>query len=156
MTDYYYTLRDVIFYLENADATVAEYRRKVVTMRCTAVVELDKASLKGYLTGAIDSCPQLDFAAAVASAASYNASNAHETEQAAPTVPLISAQEMQEQRQRHAAIFDQSVQTQTQIVRCEVLHERQNLILESCTSHFCIYVTPRNFLKFSYPVLMIM
>lgn len=120
MTDYYYTLRDVIFYLENADAAVAEYRRKVVTMRCTAVVELDKASLKGYLTGAIDSCPQLDFAAAVASAASYNASIAHEAEQAAPAVPLISAQEMQEQRQRHAAIFDQSVQTQTQTVRYEV------------------------------------
>ena len=108
----------MIFYLENAEASVAEYRRKVVTMRCTAVVELDKASLKGYVTGATDSCPQLDFAAAVASAASYNANLAQEAEQIAPPMPLISAQEMQEQRQRHAAIFDQSVQTQTQTVRC--------------------------------------
>ena len=128
MSDYYYTLRDVIFYLENADASVAEYRRKVVTMRCTAVVELDKASLKGYLTGAIDSCPQLDLSAAVASAASYNASIAQEAEQAVPVVQLISAQEMQEQRQRHAAIFDQSVQTQTQTVRCEILCEQHNTI----------------------------
>ena len=117
VTDYYYTLRDVVFYLENADSTVAEYRRKVVTMRCTAVVEVDKASLRGYLTGAIESCPQLDFAAAVASAASYNAAVAQETELAAPAVPLISSQEMQEQRQRHAAIFDQSVQIQTQTIR---------------------------------------
>lgn len=115
--DYYYTLRDVIFYLENADVSVAEYRRKVVTMRYTAVVEHDKASLKGYLTGAIDSCPQLDFAAAVASAASYDASVTQRAESAAPAVPLISSQEMQEQRQRHAAIFDQSVQIQSQTTR---------------------------------------
>jgi hypothetical protein len=118
--DYYYSLRDVIFYLENADATVAEYRRKVVTMRCTAVVEHDKASLKDYLTGLIDSCPQLDFAAAVASAASYNTNAAAETEAAAPAVPLISAKEMQEQRQRHAAIFDQSIQMPTQSRSAEV------------------------------------
>jgi parafibromin len=118
--DYYYTLRDVIFYLENADATVAEYRRKVVTMRCTAVVEHDKASLKDYLTGVIDSCPQLDFAAAVASAASYNTNAAIESEATAPSVPLISAKEMQEQRQRHAAIFDQSIQMPTQSRSAEV------------------------------------
>ena len=117
LVDYYYTLRDVIFYLENADVSVAEYRRKVVTMRYTAVVEHDKASLKGYLTGAIDSCPQLDFAAAVASAASYDASVTQRAESAAPAVPLISSQEMQEQRQRHAAKFDQSVQIQSQTTR---------------------------------------
>ena len=86
-------------------------------MRCTAVVEHDKASLKGYLTGAIDSCPQLDFAAAVASAASYNAAVVQEAESATPAAPLISSQEMQEQRQRHAAIFDQSVQAQSQPTR---------------------------------------
>ena len=131
IVDYYYTLRDVIFYLENTDASVAEYRRKVVTMRCTAVVELDKASLKGYVTGAIDSCPQLDFAAAVASAASYNANLTQEVEQIAAPVPLISAQEMQEQRQRHAAIFDQSVQTQTQTVRCVHYVAVQNTVADT-------------------------
>lgn len=36
--DYYYTLRDIIFFLENVDAGLTEYRRKVIESKLTAVV----------------------------------------------------------------------------------------------------------------------
>ena len=62
--DYFYTLRDVIFFLENADISLAEYRRKAVETRTTAVVEQDRQALKNYLTGVVDTCPQIDLAAA--------------------------------------------------------------------------------------------
>lgn len=115
VVDYYYTLRDVIFFLENAEQSVADYRRETVKQRLTAVVEADKASLKGYVTGSIETCPQLDLAAA--SAASYTAAAAQVAEASAPAGPQISAEELQEQRQRHAALFDESIKAPTQATR---------------------------------------
>jgi Paf1 complex subunit CDC73 N-terminal len=64
--DYYYTLKDVIFYLENIEDSIVEYRKKTVFQKVTAITEADKKDLKDYLTGATDTCPQLDFAAAAA------------------------------------------------------------------------------------------
>jgi hypothetical protein len=111
---YYYTLRDILFFLENADASIADYRKEVVKQRVTAIVEADKAALKGYVTGAIETCPQLDLAAAVAS---RTAAAAHEVEASAPAGPQISAEELREQRQRHAAMFDESIKAPAQATR---------------------------------------
>ena len=105
-----------MFFLENANAKVADYRRKVVTERLTAVILVDQADLKGYVTGAIETCPQLDLAAAAASAASYTAA-AQVAEASAPVGPQISAEELQEQRQRHAAMFDESIKAPSQATR---------------------------------------
>ena len=57
---YFYTLKDVIFFLENSNLSVADYRRKTVEARITAVVEQDRHDLLSYLTGSIDTCPQLE------------------------------------------------------------------------------------------------
>lgn len=64
--DIYYTLRDVIFFLENSDASIADYRRRAFEAKATAIIEQDRVSLKDYLAGTIDICPQLDLAAAAA------------------------------------------------------------------------------------------
>lgn len=110
--DYYYTVKDVIFFLENLDISFAEYRRKLVNQRTiTAVVETDRKALKEYLTGVIDSCSQLDQIAAAAYLA--NASNVSHNEvgtAASASTTQISDHQFQEQRQRHAAILDQSIQ----------------------------------------------
>eukprot|EP01039_Chlorochromonas_danica_P004799 gene4799-5262_t len=58
--DYFYSLRDIIFFLENAQLPIAEYRRKAVENKITAIVEQDRNHLQKYLTGEIDSCPQID------------------------------------------------------------------------------------------------
>ena len=81
--EYYYSVRDIVFFLENADGSFAEYRRKVcclcwninhtniltlyipprlqaVQHRVTAVVEQDRKQLKSYLSGELESCPQID------------------------------------------------------------------------------------------------
>ncbi len=57
---YFYTLKDVIFFLENSNLSVADYRKKSVEARITAVVEQDRHDLLSYLTGSIDTCPQLE------------------------------------------------------------------------------------------------
>jgi hypothetical protein len=62
-------LKDVIFFLENSSLTVAEYRRRAVESKKTAVVEQDRHALQQYLNGLIESCPQLDLQALQAMAA---------------------------------------------------------------------------------------
>ena len=56
----YYSIRDIIFFLENEALSIAEYRRKAQEANITAVVVNDKDNLKKYLTGEIDDCEQLD------------------------------------------------------------------------------------------------
>lgn len=46
--------------MENANLSVIEYRKRVVEAKVTAIVEGDKQTLLKYLTGEIDTCPQLD------------------------------------------------------------------------------------------------
>lgn len=53
-----------MFFLENSSLSVAEYRRKAVETRITAVVEQDRHALQQYLNGKIESCPQLDYSTA--------------------------------------------------------------------------------------------
>lgn len=50
-----------MFFLENSSESVAEYRRKAVEARIIAVVEQDKQALQSFITGSIESCPQIDW-----------------------------------------------------------------------------------------------
>lgn len=93
----------MIFFLENADISLADYRRKAVETRTTAVVEQDRQALKSYLTGAIDTCPQIDLAAAAEFAKPVAVAAAKET-------PQISSEKLHEQRQKHAALIDKTAQ----------------------------------------------
>jgi hypothetical protein len=56
----YYTLRDVIFFLENANLQISEYRAKVNAAGVTAVVVQDSPLLMAYLTGQLEMCEQID------------------------------------------------------------------------------------------------
>ena len=56
----FYTLKDVIFFMQNTQMPIVEYRRAVVKERCVPVLEADKESLLSYLTGDVDSVPQMD------------------------------------------------------------------------------------------------
>ena len=114
----FYTLRDVIFFLQNAEtSSVADYRREAVKHRLTAVVQADQVALKEYVTGVTDTCPQLDLIAQALSIASYATAAAKVTDTSASAAPQISAEELQEQRQRHAALFDESIKAPTQASR---------------------------------------
>jgi hypothetical protein len=53
-------LRDIIFFLENNELAVGEYRRLCIDRKIGAIVEQDRVALKSYLTGEISSCPQID------------------------------------------------------------------------------------------------
>jgi Paf1 complex subunit CDC73 N-terminal len=116
-------LKDVIFFLENIDASIADYRKKTVFQKVTAVTEIDKKDLKDYLMGVTDTCPQLDFSvAATLTAAPVTASASAAAAPVAqevitPAVPQISAEELEQQRQRHAALFEQSLQAVAQPMR---------------------------------------
>lgn len=107
-TDVFYSLKDIIFFLENAEMSVADYRRKAVESRITAVVEHDRHALKDYLTGVVETCPQIDVTAAAefarssatALSTSSTAENAH---------PQITLENMQQQRERHAAMLEKTV-----------------------------------------------
>jgi hypothetical protein len=128
--DYYYTLRDVIFFLENVDLPVAEYRKRCLTLKVAGVVEQDRQNLKSYLTGEIDSCPQIDLSAVSTAQAQLDLPSQQSragaaaplppswsTSSSAPTVaessgnmkPPISLDEMQLQLQRHVSMLDKSL-----------------------------------------------
>ena len=84
-----------------------DYRRKALEKRVKAVIQQDKDNLKNYLTGAIDTCPQIDPNKIVSI-------SINESSQAGSTlidsVPKdISLEQLQEQRERHAAMIDQSI-----------------------------------------------
>jgi hypothetical protein len=120
--DYYYTLRDVMVFFENAELHVQAYRRMCVELRIAAVVEQDKQALKGYLTGTVDTAPQIDQAAAAAGAQEVLEQSKKSGEESvgvgaaggAPgepgTVAGMSSGEMEVQRQRHVARIEQSLQ----------------------------------------------
>ena len=59
-SDYYYTVKDVLFFMENMDASMQEYRKKVVSLRLTAITEADKQDLKDYVLGVTSSAKQID------------------------------------------------------------------------------------------------
>lgn len=107
-TDVFYSLKDIIFFLENAEMSVADYRRKAVENRITAVVEHDRHALKDYLTGVVETCPQIDLTAAAefARSSATALSNSSITEKAHPQITL---ENMKQQREKHAAMLEKTV-----------------------------------------------
>lgn len=104
--DYYYTLKDIVVFLANADVADADYRKKVLEMRVTAVVGQDRQPLKSYLNGTIDTCPQIDHQVAASCQVSIPAltSADHSNE------PTMSVEKMQEQRERFTAQMEKALQ----------------------------------------------
>lgn len=82
----YYSLRDLVFFYENVDVTIGEYRKKVIQAKLTAVVEPDRVNLKDYLLGNIESCPQIDYAVVNSYIASNKAAEVVESQTVADTV----------------------------------------------------------------------
>ena len=56
----YYTLKDVIFYIQHSEMDLKEYRRAVIREKCQPVLEADKGPLMSYLKGEVASVPQMD------------------------------------------------------------------------------------------------
>lgn len=96
----YYTLREIIFFLENAEASIAEYRTKANQQNIIAVTTQDKQNLLKYLTGQIDSCEQIDLSVAVSSITS-------DTPQTSQSSACDMSQEQYEEaKTRYVHIFD--------------------------------------------------
>jgi hypothetical protein len=93
---YFYTVKDIVVFVENMDEALAVYRKKAVEARVTAVVELDKSALRGFLTGLTATAPQIDQQAAV----SFVAPAAPRP--VAPSAPS-GTEKTQEQRDKLAA-----------------------------------------------------
>lgn len=111
----YYQLKDIILYLENSDLTEAEYRQKCIAAKVTAVVIQDKAALKQYLTGVIDTCDQIDRSRHEPSLA---ASSASAVETATPS-------------KRKAVAMDETVIADLKILKALRRDEKQYATAES-------------------------
>lgn len=103
---YFYTLKDIVVFLANADLPDAEYRKKALESRVTAVVGQDRQPLKSYLSGAIDSCPQIDYQVA----ASFQVPIPAQSDSVANSEPTMSVEKMQEQRERFSAQMEKALQ----------------------------------------------
>ena len=104
---YYYTLKDIVVFLANADLADADYRKKVLETRVTAVVGQDRQPLKSYLTGAIDTCPQIDHQVAASFQVSIPTQSVSSNSASEPT---MSVEKMQEQRERFNAQMEKALQ----------------------------------------------
>ena len=56
----YYTIRDLVFFLENIETSLIEYRTKAQKLGIIPVVIQDKADLTRYLHGDVEICPQIN------------------------------------------------------------------------------------------------
>jgi hypothetical protein len=84
-----------------------DYRRKALEKRVKAVIQQDKENLKNYLTGVIDTCQQIDQSKIVPISITESL---HTSSTSIDSVPKdISLEQLQEQRERHAAMIDQSI-----------------------------------------------
>ena len=56
--DYFYTVKDVLFFIDNFGLNIDQYRQKVVMNKVKAVIQQDKDNLKKYIDGnkALDFC----------------------------------------------------------------------------------------------------
>lgn len=106
-TDYYYSLKDIVFFLENIELSEPEYRKKSFERRddnISAVVKSDRNDLKNYLTGVVNTCTQIDqqMSANYQLPSSVMVSTVNE--------PTMSVEKMQEQRERYAAQMEKTLQ----------------------------------------------
>ena len=59
----FYTIRDVVFFLENAELSIVESRAKAQALGINPVMTQDKADLMAFLTEDVDTCAQIDHVA---------------------------------------------------------------------------------------------
>lgn len=57
--DEYYTLVEVLFFAMNRDKATSEYAREALAKQIGRVSYLDHEQMKAYLSGSIQSCPQV-------------------------------------------------------------------------------------------------
>lgn len=94
-------------FLANADLPEVEYRKKVVQEGgATFIVASDRRDLKSYITGAIDSCSQIDLQLA----ASYQLPPEAIRNTANVDLHTMSVEKMQAQRERYAANMEKAMQ----------------------------------------------
>jgi len=84
-----------------------DYRRKALEKRVKAVIQQDKDNLKNYLTGVIDTCTQIDQNKKVSILINESSQGGITSIDSVPKD--ISLEQLQEQRERHAAMIDQSI-----------------------------------------------
>lgn len=95
-----------MFFLENFELSEPEYRKKTFERRqdnISAVVKSDRNDLRNYLTGAINTCSQIDQQAA----ANYQLPSSVAV--SAVNEPTMSVEKMQEQRERYAAQMEKTL-----------------------------------------------
>ena len=99
-------------YLENCDKPFKDYRKLCVIKKITGISLQDRNVLKDYLTGAIDTCPQLDLEFAAKSLATDEVADlsGNPADVDTTSAPQLSTEEIQEQKKRRAALIDQSIQ----------------------------------------------
>jgi len=119
-------LRDIIFFLENADIGLSEYRQKAQAAGIIPVVIQDKENLKKYLTGVIDTCEQIDLQAA---AHGENIITEVPTPQVLEQRPSMSKEEMEEQRKRYGAFINC-------LIGESPLNVNENLMLRYDITHY--------------------
>jgi hypothetical protein len=104
----YYTLRDIIFFLENADLSISEHRSKVIEAGVTAVVVQDRGDLKKYLTGEIDHCDQIDLTLTTSTAAESTEADLSLQESVGAT---LADGAMEDQRRKYADILERNAKS---------------------------------------------
>lgn len=101
----YYTLRDVIFYLENADCQVSEYRIKANAKGITAVTIQDTNNLKMYLQGTIDMCEQIDTSMNGEIISSSLSKGSSDT----ASGPRMTVEQSENERKQFCAVLDETL-----------------------------------------------
>lgn len=117
--DYFYTLRDVIFFLEHIHTNVSEYRKLCSEKLITAVVEQDKQNLRNFLLGNIDHCPQIDLTVSQAYKNDYESSvvggkrKIEENQEPMESLSSTSATPMTEERKKLLELRKYEIPAQT-------------------------------------------
>lgn len=112
----YYTLRDVIFFLENANLPISEYRAKVNAAGVTAVVVQDSPFLMSYLTGQSEICDQIDLS--VMNSVSMEQGGPGSGTHGARDGTRLSEETMRAEREKFVTYLDQFVrQANTSITK---------------------------------------
>ena len=94
----YYSLRDVIFFLETHHQSLTEQREKAKKLGVNPVMTNDKADLMSYLNGDSDTCDQIDASKQFTEAVVEDSSKDIEIEEI--TGPTMPEEEMEMHRQK--------------------------------------------------------
>lgn len=95
--------------MENVEISNVDYRRKAVEKRVKAVIQQDRDNLKNYLLGVIDTCPQIDPSKIVSVTVNNSGISGNTAIESASKDVGLSMEQLQEQRERHAAMLDRSI-----------------------------------------------